>query len=622
MKSLKPLITLLCFYFAIPCIGTGHAGPAVLLGFDTVACFDFDGNTTSRSGNSDLVPNNRVSNGISFVPGLDGKAIRLGVQGFTDVIELKDPSHHFSAKKCFTVQFWVKTAMESSASAVILSQKAFGSKSLASQKNPGWVFYVHGGTWAWNMGTGDRRLTHESELPGTMPLNDGEWHQLTMTYDSKKCEVRLFYDGEQRALYNLQDEVVFDFSSESPLAIGSTGTDSLSMLRIRQEIEAGAENLQRLVDAFNSLPLKRLADDQFESLIVDPQGLVVEGSTDPNARELLDLDPINTLRDELMQNPNTIHQVRDFMRVAPLLQLYSLVDGKVTIDWVAANQAIEKQRLSPAEIDVDNLLITGRTLSAKEIAESYTAYGKKNLPLLGKSVPSIVVANWNIHHGGIHYTLEKDGWDSRMRIVELLKAENADVIMLQETYSLGAFIAAQLGFHYASTVDIDYLNQGTNISVLSRYPIESIDVPPEATFMNVGARINVSQTQYLYVMSNWYGMAKFPAVFEFHKNRFSDADELPVIFAGDFNAVPHLDGGESMASTMLADAGFTDAYREWYPSVDAHPGYTHDSNRRIDQLYYKGDGLRNTDTKIISHWPTGFPSDHSLIISTFDLFTN
>jgi hypothetical protein len=29
--------------------------------------------------------------------------------------------------------------------------------------------------------------------------------------------------------------------------------------------------------------------------------------------------------------------------------------------------------------------------------------------------------------------------------------------------------------------------------------------------------------------------------------------------------------------------------------------------------------LKNTSTRLVSTWPTGFPSDHYLILSTFDL---
>ena len=44
-------------------------------------------------------------------------------------------------------------------------------------------------------------------------------------------------------------------------------------------------------------------------------------------------------------------------------------------------------------------------------------------------------------HGGIHWSLKKDGWDSRMRIVEIIKEKNLDIVLLQETYSSGDFIA-------------------------------------------------------------------------------------------------------------------------------------------------------------------------------------
>ena len=57
------------------------------------------------------------------------------------------------------------------------------------------MFFISGGTWAWTMGSGGRRITYERDNGQHMPLNDGDWHQLTMTYSSALSEVRLFYDG-------------------------------------------------------------------------------------------------------------------------------------------------------------------------------------------------------------------------------------------------------------------------------------------------------------------------------------------------------------------------------------------------------------------------------------------
>ena len=91
------------------------------------------------------------------------------------------------------------------------------------------------------------------------------------------------------------------------------------------------------------------------------------------------------------------------------------------------------------------------------------------------------------------------------------------MIMMQETYSSGDFIAAELGYYFATTVDWDYLNQGANISVLSRYPIEELHVQEDSPFQNVGTKVAISRTQDLYVMSNWYGMDQFPDVFDFHQ---------------------------------------------------------------------------------------------------------
>ena len=137
--------------------------------------------------------------------------------------------------------------------------------------------------------------------------------------------------------------------------------------------------------------------------------------------------------------------------------------------------------------------------------------------------------------------------------------------------------------------------------------------------MNVGVKLAISETQDLYAMSNWYGMAQFPAVFEFHTTRFAASDTMPTLFAGDFNAVPHTDGGNSPASLALLDAGFADAYRESFPDAEENPGPSHRSGRRIDQLYYKGAGLTNTSTRVVSTHADGFPSDHFLIVTTFDL---
>ncbi len=64
----------------------------------------------------------------------------------------------------------------------------------------------------------------------------------------------------------------------------------------------------------------------------------------------------------------------------------------------------------------------------------------------------------------------------------MIRENQIDVVLMQETYSSGDFIAAELGYYFATTSDWDYCFQGANISVLSRYPIEEIFVLPETEF--------------------------------------------------------------------------------------------------------------------------------------------
>jgi hypothetical protein len=123
-------------------------------------------------------------------------------------------------------------------------------------------------------------------------------------------------------------------------------------------------------------------------------------------------------------------------------------------------------------------------------------------------------------------------------------------------------------------------------------------------------------------MSNWFGKngSGFPETFNFYLKKFQQSDNIPILFSGDFNTIPDSDGGDNnIASRKLLGISFRDAYRSLYPDVTKYPGYTHQNGRRIDQFFYKGRGLKNTSTFIISDWPGGFPSDHFMIVSKFDL---
>lgn len=590
------------FFRLLPLLSAAalHAAPA--------ARFDFEGNTTA-TGDTAI---QAAGNNLGFAAGVAGKAAHFGAADQPGSISFAAPAP--DPAKDFSISFWVRTTLPAEQSAVLLSQKEFGDRSLASQKSPGWVIYASGGTWAWNMGSGKRRITHEHDRPARMPLNDGKWHQLAMTYDATQAEVRLYYDGDAKAVYHVGPD--FDFSNAQPITAGGPGPARDS----RAEIGEGTRSLQKLVDEFHGLGLEKLAPGELLDLVSEPKELIQRKAKDGKQADAAEVERIMAARSALMKNPYTVFQIKEFNEIAPLGRLYVLAaDGKVSVRPDEEKAFLESEKLQRPDFDLDELEIHTRVLTPAEVQASCAAHIPATVPVLAKKISSLIAADWNIWHGGRHFVTARDGWDSRQRIAAILKQENVDVILMQETYSGGDGIAAELGYYFAAATDWDYLNQGANISVLSRYPIKELRVPGNDGFMNIAVKVALSETQEMWVMSNWYGMNRFPAVFDFHRERFDAADQVPVIFGGDFNAVPHTDGGESPASRTLLEAGFTDAFRSLHPDVALHPGHSHREGVRIDQIYYKGRSLKNTATRVISTWPGGFPSDHYLILSCFDL---
>ena len=576
-----------------------------------VAYFEFDGTAESSAGR----PYEATGLGpMSFVTGLTGEALTVGPEGSLTLPSELGP---FGSADDFSFRFWVRTEAGADQRFVVLSQKDFDNNSLASQKNAGWGFYVSDGPWAFSVGSGSRRLTYERDNGDRMPMNDGRWHQLAMTYSAELAEVRLFYDGVNWVTYNVTDGDGFDFTSSAHATVGWDGEGAEPGRDLLPLIESGAQQLQTFVDAFNALGLRPIESDEFLRVIVDPRDMYEARA----GREIDDATwaPVAAAEAALMENPYTIHQALEFMRAARLTRIYALIDGEVVIRRDVAARYAARERFSAPGFEMDELGIWDRVLSPDEVLDSYAEHFDPADVSLAAEVPRLTAAAWNIWHGGQHFTPEAHGWDSRKRVAEMIAEEGVDVVMMQETYSSGDFIAAELGYYLATTVDWDYLNQGANISVLSRYPITEVHVQEDSPFNNVGARVALSETQDIYVMSNWYGMGQFPDVFEFHQERFRGTDTIPVLFGGDFNAVPHTDGGDSPASVTLLEAGFTDAFRSFRPDVGEWPGATHTSGRRIDQLYYKGSGLTNTYSRVIHLRDWGFPSDHYMIHTEFDL---
>ncbi len=261
------------------------------------------------------------------------------------------------------------------------------------------------------------------------------------------------------------------------------------------------------------------------------------------------------------------------------------------------------------------------------------------------------VLTWNIWHGG-----REDGEDvGPARVADVLRDSGAELIALQETYGSGELLADALGFHFHP--------RGTNVSILSRYPVlEDLSVGPE--FNCAGALVELPDGGRAAFFSIWLPYSGeiwaagtrdtsdpaamlaacqasddlmstlWPAIQERHA-ALKNAADVPLILAGDFNTMSHLDYSEVgrdqygvpvawPVAQGLARAGLRDAYRECNPRIDRTadatwtPRFPDQEQDRIDFIQYRATDLRATESQVLRSHADGFPSDHAAVLARFE----
>jgi endonuclease/exonuclease/phosphatase family metal-dependent hydrolase len=268
----------------------------------------------------------------------------------------------------------------------------------------------------------------------------------------------------------------------------------------------------------------------------------------------------------------------------------------------------------------------------------------------------IKVMAWNIWHGG-----REDGKDvGPKRVVDVIRDSGADIVAMQETYGSGELISKALGFHFHP--------RGTNVSVHSRYPIiEDISVNKE--FQCVGAIIELPDQTKLAFYSIWLpysaeiweagtrdvskpnsmlaaceaSRVSLQAIWRDIKSRLASDkyDDVPIVIAGDFNSMSHLDYGEIgwdqydavvdwPTSQILPASGFADSYRMCNPAIDRSkdstwtPRFPKQEQDRIDYIYHRGArsraiNLKPINSRVIRDHDARFPSDHAALLTTLGL---
>ena len=272
------------------------------------------------------------------------------------------------------------------------------------------------------------------------------------------------------------------------------------------------------------------------------------------------------------------------------------------------------------------------------------------------------VMTWNIWHGG-----KEDGEEvGPERVIDIIRNSQADFVAMQETYGSGERIAKALKYNFHP--------RGTNVSILSRYPVvEDISVFEE--FKCVGGLVELPDHRKIAFYSIWLPYNKeiwevgtrdtsrpdlmqaacqascddLKEIESLIAERLKDEKyrDVPVIIAGDFNSMSALDYIPSSTdqcevaidwptSHVLLDLGYRDSWRELHPEVDRSldrtwtPRFPEQEQDRIDFVYYRGLGLLAAELEATQSMVVDsrvektetltketFPSDHAALVTGF-----
>ena len=273
---------------------------------------------------------------------------------------------------------------------------------------------------------------------------------------------------------------------------------------------------------------------------------------------------------------------------------------------------------------------------------------------------------WNIWLGG-----KGHGEHNVRRVLDTVAAVRPDVLVTVETYGIGPLIKQTLGpTHQAYQITRDQPEGRDNLWIFTTLPVLAVHPLPakEVSGFNCGGvRLAVGESIEVDLLAVWLDyrpqVSRFmdvaiasngdfdgSLVHEADERRLSQvhavldyvdslAGDRPVVLAGDFNTLSHLDwdtrwrsapGHHGLAlpwpvSRALTGAGFVDAFRTAHPDAGAEPGTTfsplHDfpAPYRIDYIYTRGP-IQVRDAWTIDQHPTDdagqpFPSDHAAVVA-------
>ncbi|WP_165793139.1 LamG-like jellyroll fold domain-containing protein [Sphingobacterium haloxyli] len=152
---------------------------------------------------------------IETTTGVQGKAWNLGDVSYRMALQKKNP---IKEQDHFTVLLWVKSDALSREDYVILSEigqvkypddgwkpRVMGGKLKDAVHYEGWKIGVQkDGAWSFSAGA-DGFYYQYNPTAYRQSIRDGKWHLLGFSFDKENAEIKFYYDGEMKAIYQVPE---------------------------------------------------------------------------------------------------------------------------------------------------------------------------------------------------------------------------------------------------------------------------------------------------------------------------------------------------------------------------------------------------------------------------------
>lgn len=120
-----------------------------------------------------------------------------------------------SSNQSFSIQLWIQTKKNAPQGTPIMSNKEWN-----DSKSIGWTLGTNeNGAWNWQVSDGQSQYLYEPTAQ-RQAINDGYWHQLTVTINRERSEMWMYKDGVNVAIYRIDG--LKGLESELRTVIGGT----------------------------------------------------------------------------------------------------------------------------------------------------------------------------------------------------------------------------------------------------------------------------------------------------------------------------------------------------------------------------------------------------------------